>query len=175
MTQPRHWFLLVISDRDALGWILSQQRMAFAPSRHHLIDTLTTGDRLALYTTRGCFRNPTRDRSRVIGTATVTTPLEPLVAPVTFGDREFTRGCSLRVERLARVDQGPELTALVSRLDTFPQAWAIHIRRTLVPLDSHDFKIIESALEPVGTSREEALPSYLEKIGSHGRRAARAD
>lgn len=169
---PRHWFLLVISDMDALGWILSQQCMAFAPSRYRLINLLTAGDRLALYTTRGCFHSPNRDRGRVIGTATVSSPLEPLDPPVTFRDREFNRGCSLRLDRLVPVGQGPELAALAASLHTFPGVWAPHIRRTLVPLDHQDYETVEHALEPVISPTETALATYLEMIDKRRHRRA---
>lgn len=170
MASPRHWFILVISDRDALGWILSQQRMAFAPSRYHLVEALTVGDRLALYTTRGCFNSPTRDRGRVIGTATVTSPLSTMDSPVTFGGREFNKDCTLHIDRLAAVDQGPELASLVTMLHTFPEAWRIYIRRTLVPLDERDFATLENVLAGTDTNREKTLPTYLKKITKRGAR-----
>lgn len=59
---PRGFFLLVISNRQALRWILSEQRMAFSPSRNKEPDTLFQDDKLVLYTTRGCFHSPARDR-----------------------------------------------------------------------------------------------------------------
>ena len=164
VAESMRWFLLVISDRDALGWILTEQRMAFAPSRIDAIDTLTAGNRLVLYTTRGCFRNPTRDRGRVIGTATATSQVHELGTAVTFRDRAYTRGCTLRIERLAPVDRGPELAGIVGTLGTFPESWRIHIRRTLIPLDERDFMTLEQSLASIDTGREAALPTYLDKI-----------
>jgi hypothetical protein len=60
-------YLLVIGDREALGWILSAERMAFPDFRRAETRSLKSGDRLLIYTTRGCFKNPTRDRGRIIG------------------------------------------------------------------------------------------------------------
>jgi len=64
-------FLLVIGDRDALGWILAEQRMAFPTAQRAEVRALRIEDELFLYTTRGAFKNPTRDRGRVIGAARV--------------------------------------------------------------------------------------------------------
>lgn len=166
--------MLVIGDRDALVWILSEQRMAFAASRYRYIDSLMPGDRLALYATRNSFHNPTRDRGRVIGTATVTSELEELGEPVRFGDRSFGRGCTMRIERLALADEGPELAGLVDKLQTFPEAWRIHIRKTLVPLDRHDFGILDRSLGRVDHGREAALPSYLNKANARRRQGRRS-
>ena len=62
-------YLLPISDREPLIWILREQKTALPRYRRRDAERLTTGDRILLYTTRGCFRNPTRDRGRVIGVA----------------------------------------------------------------------------------------------------------
>jgi hypothetical protein len=59
-------FLVPIGNRDALRWILAESRMAFVAERAALVEKLRTGTRLFLYTTRGCFKNPSGDRGRVI-------------------------------------------------------------------------------------------------------------
>lgn len=172
MASSRSFFLLVISNREALGWILSEQRMAFAPSRYKAVDALAQGDQLVLYSTRGCFRNPTRDRGRVIGTAEVASRLQAIESPVTFDHRVFDRGCAIRVERLVPADHGPELADLVETLDTFPDSWHTHIRRTLVPLNEHDFAVLGQSLTEGNVGREAALPSYLSKISVRARQSA---
>ena len=90
-------FLLVIGDREPLAWILTQGMMAFPVYRSQTARQVSEGDRFFLYTTRGCFRNPTRDRGRVIGEATVTAPVRMLDEPVEFGDHSFQLGCSLNM------------------------------------------------------------------------------
>ena len=62
-------YLLVIGDAVALAWVLAEQRMAFPALRKSEAAALEVGDELLIHTTRGCFNNPTRDRSRVIGLA----------------------------------------------------------------------------------------------------------
>jgi hypothetical protein len=61
--------LLLISDREALAWVLSEQQFAFPQGRVKSIPPVGSG--VLLYTTRGCYRNPTRDRGLVMGLATV--------------------------------------------------------------------------------------------------------
>ncbi|GAA2606291.1 hypothetical protein GCM10009863_19730 [Streptomyces axinellae] len=156
-------YLLVVSDREALGWILGSQRAAFPPSRRKTPSALNINDRLLVYTTRGCFRNPTRDRGRLVARALVRSHEAVLHSPVQFGERSFARGCDLEITSLAPLDAGPVLANLVPRLRTFPASWATHIRRTLVPLDDHDFGELTSALEAVAVPRKTALQPYLDR------------
>lgn len=167
------YYLLVVSDRYALEWILSLRRMAFAPSRYRTADRLTSGDQLLLYTTRSCFGNPTRDRGRIIAPARISSELARLADPPTFGSRTFTRGCDLDIEALAPMDEGPELGPLVGKLRTFPSTWRIHIRRTLVPLDEHDFEVLRLAVADVARPLAEALPTYHRRIHPNARRVGR--
>jgi hypothetical protein len=64
-------YLLIIGDCDALQWVLNKRRMAFPPHRERLAGELSRGDRVFLYTTRSCWRNPTRDRGRIAGVGRV--------------------------------------------------------------------------------------------------------
>jgi hypothetical protein len=57
-------YLLILSDRDAIAWVLREQRMAFPATRRAEL-ALTIDDRLLLYTTRGAWSNPTHSRGRV--------------------------------------------------------------------------------------------------------------
>jgi hypothetical protein len=154
-------FLIVVSNREALGWILREQRTAFPLERSRVSRSLEPGDRLVLYTTRGCFNNPSRDRGRVIATAEVATPVRSLARPVVFGDRAFEFGCGLVIEQLAPWAQGPELGPLVRRMNTIPTSWAMHLRRAVVRLDDHDYELLAGALSRVAVPREAALPGYL--------------
>lgn len=53
--------LLIIGERAALSWVVSEQRMACPAGRSNAARALEEGDEVCLYTTRGCFRNPRRD------------------------------------------------------------------------------------------------------------------
>ena len=154
--------LLVIGDREPLAWILREQRMAFPVHRGTEARTLAPGDLLLLYTARGCFRNPTRDRGRVIGEATVAGPVETLAEPVSFGDHTYPFVCELTVDRLAPRPSGVELQPLVERLDAFPDpaSWSARMRRALVPLPERDVALLRERLAPLLAPRVEALPTY---------------
>ena len=127
------------------------QRTAVGAHRRSGAERITPGDRFFLYTTRGCFRNPTRDRGRVIGIARVTSPAREAPRPVRFGDREFPIEIPLEIERRAPFRGGVELAPLIGQLRTFPtkHAWSAYLRRALVPLDDADAQLLEEALEPI--------------------------
>jgi hypothetical protein len=155
-------YLLPIADREPLGWILSEQRTAFPAGRTHEAQRLNVGDRLFLYSTRGCFRNPTRDRGRVIGIAAVTDRAAELEEPVRFGDRQFPIGVTLVIESLAPLREGVELAPLIERLDAFPdsQSWSARMRRALVPLPPRDAALLERKLRRVARPYPKELETY---------------
>jgi hypothetical protein len=156
-------YLLPIADRDALAWILRGQRTAFGEHRSREAEALDVGDVLLLYTTRGCFRNPTRDRGRVIGRALVASRSRRVRRAPSFGGREYPLVVDLSIETLAPLRTGVELAPLVERLRaTFPDArsWSVRMRRALVPLDPRDGDTIERELHRVANGYPSALPSY---------------
>jgi hypothetical protein len=161
-------FLLVIGDREALAWVLSSGRMAFPDLRRSETRTLTAGDRLLIYTTRGCFKNPTRDRGRIIGEATVTTAVAELEDPVAFGGRSFPAGCGLRIESLAPLGAGVDLAEYVSRLDAFPHpdSWSIQLRRPLLTLSAGDALLLGNSLRALTRTPAEAMDGYLRWLPS---------
>src|SRR5262245_6430447 len=92
-------YLLVLAEREALAWVLRHSRMAFpARPRRREVMALKTGDDLFLLTTRGCFHNPTRDRTRVIGQATPLGPAVQLDEAYELHGRVFPLGCELRID-----------------------------------------------------------------------------
>lgn len=155
-------YLLVLGDREAIAWVLREQRMAFPSTPRAEVRALAQGDRLYLYSTRGAWHNPTRDRGRVIGTASVASPVQKLDEPVKVAGRSFHSGCSLSVDGLVPYQQGVELQPLVRKLQAFakPEAWSIYLRRALLLLPPADARLLDRALKPLMTSREAALPSY---------------
>jgi hypothetical protein len=157
-------FMLVIGDREPLAWILTNERMAFSRSRSELAE----GDRLFLYATRGCFRNPVRNRGRVIGEARVAGSVNLLPEPIVFGEKAFPFGCDLQITGLAARNTGPELRDMVSKLHRFPdpQTWSAQLRRVLVPLDAHDAAIVHNELAPLMNALPINRAGYLERPGS---------
>lgn len=156
-------YLLPIADREPLAWILREQRTAFGEHRSREAAALEAGDVLFLYTTRGCFRNPTRDRGRVIGRAAVASPAARADRPPAFGGREYPYVVALAIESLAPLRDGVELAPLVPRLRaTFPDpaTWSVRLRRALVPLDAADARLIDGELETVAGPYADAVQTY---------------
>src|SRR6266545_6047215 len=91
-------YLLILADRQAIAWVLREQRMAFPRTVRAEVNQLATGDELFIYTTRNAFGNPTRDRGRVVGRATVTSTVIGLHEPVEIAGRQYPKGCDIRVE-----------------------------------------------------------------------------
>jgi len=112
-------YLVVLGEREAIAWVLREQRMAFPATRRAEVTRLAPGDRLFLYATRGAWHNPTRDRGRIIGTATVDCPVRALEAPLEIAGMTFHSGCRLRIEGVIPYPGGVELQPLVSRLALF--------------------------------------------------------
>ena len=114
-------YLLPIADREPLAWIIAEQRTAVAAHRRAEAERLEPGDGILLYTTRGCFRNPTRDRGLVIGQADVVKPALVLHEPIRFRGREYPIGVDLRIRSLAPLRRGVELAPLVAQLEELPE------------------------------------------------------
>lgn len=158
-------YLLILGDRDAIAWVLAEQRMAFPATARAEVDRLAEGDTLLVYATRGAFGNPTRDRGRVIARAVVASPVTVLDEPVVFGERAFPRGCGLRIETLAPWGSGVELQPLVERLEAFPDArsWSVRLRRPLLRLPAGDAELLTRALEPLAGDPAEHVDGYRAK------------
>lgn len=159
-------YLLVIGEREALAWILRESRMAFPATTRREVDRLEVGDTLFLLTTRGCFHNPGRDRTRVIGRATVTSEVAPLDTVPHIAGRDFPRGCDMEIHTLTPYLEGVELAPLVPRLEAFAgsAAWGMRLRRPLVSLGTSDDVEIDKELRCVERSPTDVTHDYLARI-----------
>jgi hypothetical protein len=155
-------YLLVIGDAAPLAWVLTDKRMAFPELRKSQASALEVGDELLIYTTRGCFGNPTRDHGRLMALATVKTKVKDLAEPVVFGDRRYTSGCELDIKGLTPLRTGVELQPLVSQMHAFPdpKSWSVHLRRPLVRLDEHDAALLKDRLAPLLEPPSRHLDAY---------------
>jgi hypothetical protein len=141
-------YLLVIGDREALGWLLSEQRMAFR-SLTREVRALAPGDHLLLYTTRGCFGNPGRDRGRVIASGLAASAATRLEQVVQVAGRSFSFGCRVEFTTATAWPKGVELAPLVSRLELFSGAsehWSARMRRPLVSFPTRDARKLDQLL-----------------------------
>jgi hypothetical protein len=156
-------YLLVIGDAAPLAWVLAEQRTAFPALRRFQAAALEMGDELFIYTTRGCFHNPTRDRGRVMGLALVRSDVHDLASPVVFGERSFTSGCTLDIQGVAPLRDGVELSPLVPQLHAFPdaRAWSARLRQTLLRLDEHDAVLLKNLVNPLLKPLSRELDAYM--------------
>lgn len=152
--------LLVVSDREPLAWLLHQERFAIPESR--ATSGPAPGTTLLIYTTRGCYRNPTRDRGLVMGIATVTSDLARLEHPMTFRGRHYAAGFHLELNGVAPPHRGVDLGALAGSLEALPDraTWSARLRRSVVPLTDRDAQIITQSLTPLLRPIAEQLPEY---------------
>lgn len=158
--------LAIIGDRQALGWVLQEQRLAFPePRYHHIFPALEAGDQLYLYTTRGCYRNPGRDRGLVIGTATVTGELERPLNPRVVRDRELPIEVPVRIEALAPLGDGVNVADTVGRMTSFPkpESWSVYLRRSLYLLTGHDAALLDRKLRKFAGQHDKNIYAYLER------------
>ncbi|MFV2083941.1 MULTISPECIES: hypothetical protein [Micromonosporaceae] len=155
-------YLVVLGERAAIRWVLEQQRMAFPATPRAEVAALAAGDQLLLYATRGAWHNPTRDRGRVIGTATATSAVRAFGEPVEIAGMRFVSGCTLDVDGVVPYPGGVELQPLVHQLAAFPKphAWSIYLRRPLLRLAAADVELLAGALRPMLAARPAALSTY---------------
>jgi hypothetical protein len=127
------------------------------------LDDLDTGDALYIYTTRGAFHSPTRDRGRVIGRAIADEAVHELDEPFTLGERVFPVGCAITIESLAPQREGVELAPLRQRLGGLPTAvgaYQMALRQPLVRLAPKDSHVLDKVLANVVGSLDAAVESY---------------
>jgi hypothetical protein len=163
MTDGGQPYLLILGHREGLSWVLENSRMAFTASRSREAERLAIGDRLFIYTTRGCFGNPTRDRGRVIGEAKVIGRLRRRPTPLTIGARNFTHDCRIALASLAPFREGIVVAELVPKLEVFPdkRSWSARLRRPLVPLTPNDAQLIATRLRGVARPVAETISEYI--------------
>lgn len=155
-------YLVILGDRDAIGWVLQEERMAFPSTPRAEVAALRKGDRLFLYATRGAWRNPTRDRGRIIGLAHAKSGVRRFDEPIEVAGRAFASGCDLDIDGLVPYPGGVELQPLVTQLDAFPKphSWSIYLRRALLRLSDADSGTLLDRLKPHLVSRPDALMTY---------------
>lgn len=152
--------LLVVSDREPLGWLLRTSSFAIPAAR--AASAPRPGTRLLLYTTRGCYRNPGRDRGLVMGLPQATSDPRRLSEPVTFRGHEYVIGLDLDLHGVCRFREGVQLGQLQRQLDLLPSEgpWSYPLRRSVVPLSDPDATLIRERLVPLLRPVSEVAPAY---------------
>ncbi|MBM7490994.1 hypothetical protein JOD64_002216 [Micromonospora luteifusca] len=136
--------------------------MAFSATPRGEVAALAVGDGLYLYSSRSAWKNPARDRGRVIGHATVASAVSSFDRPLEIGTQRYLSGCTLRIDGLVPYPNGLEVAPLVRELEAFPKpdAWAIYLRRTLLTLPPSDVRLLDQKLRPLLRPRVQVLPTY---------------
>lgn len=165
MADVRSYFL-VLGEREAIRWVVTTGRMAFPSTPRREVASLRAGDELFLLTTRGAFHNPTRDRTRVVGTATVLTAASTLDLPVELAGRSFHSGCDLKVTSLAPYLHGLEVAPIAATLESLlgQEHWGMLLRRPLVPVTEADALLLRKGLEPHLVDIGDAVATYRDHI-----------
>ena len=140
--------------------------MAVPQARARLLSSVEPGDPVFLYTTRGCFRNPTRDRGRVIGRGTARSRAARLTPPARVAGRSLPIGLSISIDQLLPHGQGLVLADLVDQLDAFPDSrtWSARMRRPILTLGPHDTRLIHLEFDRLPShdvSLADAASTYL--------------
>ena len=154
--------LLVLGERRAIFWVLSNSRTAFVEARGSQARSLAVGDTLLLYATRQAWRNPTRDRGRIIAEAEVTQEAVALETPLTIADRDFGYEVALRIRGVAPYPHGVELSVLVPQLQVFPdkRSWSARLRTSILRLPSADARLLGATLRPHLRPVSEVIEGY---------------
>jgi len=156
--------LLILGERDAIAWVVSQEQMGFTADRSSSATAaISAGDELFLYATRGAFHNPTRDRGRVFGRAVATSGVEKLSEPVLLVGRAFTHGFAFDLDSLAPPRHGVDLADLIPRLSSFPNktGWATSLRRPLFTLTPEDAHLLRQLLRAEERDLDESTAGYM--------------
>jgi len=155
-------YLLVVSHKVALSWIVCSSATAFPKRKRAEVDLLADGDRLILTTTRRCFGNPARDHTRVSGVAYLTSSVYDIDEPLDLLGKTFDRKCDLRLDVLARYREGAELGPLINDLSSFEDKtyWSLRMRSPLVAITHRDGDRLALELEPHAAPLAEAVLTY---------------
>lgn len=122
-----------------MEWVITHGLMAVGARVRSLPEP---DDRLVLYTSRGAFHNPTRDRAQVIGLGIATS--EPRNRQVVVAGRRYERSFGLEIARISEPRQGLDFASLVPRLDfiTKKSSWGGALRRPVVRISEKDYTTI---------------------------------
>lgn len=158
--------MLVLAEREAILWVLLHEQMAFPIRRRKEVSALQPGDELVLLTTRGAYHNPTKDRTRIIGTARVQSEVAPLNPHMELAGRTFGSSCQIKLETLAPYPSGPEVGSLAPHIHALhgEPNWGWLLRKPLVPLEESDLTFLKRELQSHLRNVNESLLSYRKKI-----------
>ncbi len=151
----RAGWVAVLAEAEGLRWVLERSRMAWTEASARRAAQIRPGDALVLYVARGAFHNPTRDESRLVALAEVTTPVRRLRQPVELAGRTFVVGCDLRFEARLPERGGVPVRPLVPRLSFVrrKEVWGQYFRSGLVRVPPEDLEVLARAVREAASDR----------------------
>lgn len=147
-SSKRNW-VWVFGAISAFDTVVANKRMGFPVRAARRVALMGKGDQAILYLTRGAFRNPTRDRSRVA--AAVTLSQSPGSETVTIGEQEYPYSVPFKIERLIGQDvrnAAPAVEPVVGKLELVrrPEVWGQYFRNTPIQISDQDFTVLARML-----------------------------
>lgn len=141
----------MIGEAEALEWVLREKKMAFRS--HVRTSELAVGDRVAIYASRGCWHNPTRDRAQLAAVGVIRTSISQ--GSIDVGPETMPAWCDLSLTACLPSRQGLEFAPLTPRLSFInnKQAWGASLRRTIVRVPEKDLDLMEKALTSEAAKR----------------------
>jgi len=137
--------IFVVGSRPALEYILDNHVMAFRSSVK--TDMLEKGMRFALYTTRGAYGNPTKDRSQILALGRLSSGVTGQAHSI---DQElFPQSCRLKFELRLPWRKGLIFDPLVDELAFVGgrRRYASVFHRTIVKVPTDDYELITSVFK----------------------------
>lgn len=141
-------WILVFADHNALAQVITQRTMQFLPTQARRVQQLAVGDEAFLYTTRGAYRNPSLDRSRLVGHVTLTSPVRTSDQENFISGREASHFASISLNRLAAFRSGIDFRLLVEQLDLTRNRlhWGQMLRQSPVAISIADAVLLARGL-----------------------------
>lgn len=145
-------WLVVVSDKAALHWILAKEKMGFRA--HVPVGAVRAGDRFGLYVSRSAHRNPGRDEAQIVALGRFADAIGD--EPVEVAGELYPWSVGLVIDTRFEPRQGLPFRSLVGRLELVPttRGWGPRLRRTLVPLSDRDFRAIEQSVAAHSRARQ---------------------
>jgi hypothetical protein len=153
------YWIIVLAERRAAEWVLSEERMAFR--RNARADRLQVGDGVAIYVSSHAHHTPHQDEAQIVSIGEVASPTRE--DRIEVADTTWDIVCELSLERILPLRQGVAFRPLVSRLQFIrnKSAWPSYMRRTLVEMPKRDFAVVRRAV--ISHDPESAFRSNLRK------------
>lgn len=153
--------IAIVNSPDALAWVVSTQRVAFASPRAAQARRLAHGTRLFLY----AGGKAGVGTSQFFAHAVCLDPPEKTSSGVRVGGRIYSSIAHISIDGLTMRGAGLPMEEIVAKLEAFPSArnYGLYLRRSLLEISANDARALRAALRrrtaPWDTARSSYEPS----------------